>query len=94
MKTRLENFNKLVRETFEASEQKRYSRAIEEIVAGLDEFTENEAVALLDAAKASITLRRLWRVIGNQAVKQHRSEQVLREAGNGYARQFDSTLGG
>jgi hypothetical protein len=82
MKSQLANYNKLMRETFEASEEKAYSRAVREIVVRLDEFTESEAVALLESAKASISLRRLWRVIGNQAVKQNRSEQILGEIGN------------
>jgi hypothetical protein len=69
MNSQLENSNKLTRETFEASGEKAYNRTIREIVVRLDEFTEKEAIAVLDAAKASITLRRLWRIIGNQAVK-------------------------
>ena len=34
---------------------------------------------LLESVKASIGFRRAWRIVGNQLVKQHGSEQIPRE---------------
>jgi predicted Zn-dependent protease with MMP-like domain len=82
MRSQLENLNKLVRETFEDSAEKAYQRATRDVVVRLDEFSENEAIALLESAKASIGLRRAWRIVGNQFVKQHGSEQISRESGD------------
>jgi hypothetical protein len=84
--------HRLTRETFEASEEKHYNRVIHAIVISLDAFTEQEALAVLDAAKASISLRRLWRIIGNQAAKQYRGEQIFGEVGDGHLGQANRSV--
>ena len=74
MKSQIENRNQLLRETFEASEEKRYTRTIREMVARLDGFNDDEAIALLESAKALIALRKIWRLTGNESVKDHGRE--------------------
>jgi hypothetical protein len=64
------NLNKFLREGFESLGEKPYARAIREVVLSLDAFSEDEAIALLEAAKTSIALRRVWRITGNQSVKE------------------------
>jgi hypothetical protein len=78
MKSQLENFNKLQRETFDSCAAKSYNRVVQDIVERLDGFCEAEALALLDSAKSLLNLRRVWRLTGNELVKQYRSEQVFR----------------
>lgn len=78
MKCQVENLNKLERETFESFGEKGYGRVIRDIVVGLDEFGESEAIAILESAQALIALRRAWRG-RNQLIKQNRGEQVSRE---------------
>ena len=80
--TNMENgAKKHERWAFETFGEKRYSLAIGDVCARLCEFSDAEAIAILEAAKASIGLRRVF-FRGDNPVKHYGCEKVLGEVSN------------
>ena len=84
------------RKSFETFAAKGYGKVRAEILGLLDGYTEQEAMALLESARAEIALRDAWIIRDNptcQLRKKHRLKQVLRSISDtGPSRENQSSI--